>query len=79
MHSDLKIINTFANAQHYSDLEREQAQLKIIDAHFHLWDLAGSIKYDWLVHPEHNWLGNYSALCAHTSRPNIFAAPQCII
>ena len=61
MHSDLKIINTFANAQHYSDLEREQARLKIIDAHFHLWDLAGSIKYDWLVHPEHNWLGNYSA------------------
>ena len=61
MNSEFKITNTFAKAQHYSEAEQAQAALKIVDAHFHLWDLAGPIKYDWLVNPAHNWLGNYSA------------------
>ena len=39
-----------------------QANIPIVDAHHHLWDLQGHINYDWLVHPEHNWLGNYSAI-----------------
>lgn len=34
----------------------------IVDAHHHLWDLAGPIRYPWLSHPEPNWLGNYSAI-----------------
>jgi predicted TIM-barrel fold metal-dependent hydrolase len=39
-----------------------QANIPIIDAHHHLWDLQGHINYAWLVHHEHNWLGNYSAI-----------------
>lgn len=54
-------INHFASALPVSDIEQAQAGLRIVDAHFHLWDLQGSINYDWLVHPEHNWLGDYSA------------------
>ena len=37
--------------------------LPIIDAHHHLWDLGGPIRYPWLVHRETNWLGDYSAIC----------------
>lgn len=37
--------------------------MPIVDAHHHLWDLAGPIHYPWLSHPEPNWLGNYSAIC----------------
>ena len=37
--------------------------LPIVDAHHHLWDLDGPIDYQWLRHPEHNWLGDYSAFC----------------
>ncbi|MGI4800729.1 MAG: amidohydrolase family protein [Janthinobacterium lividum] len=36
--------------------------LPIIDAHHHLWDLSGSLRYPWLDHPETNWLGDYSAI-----------------
>ena len=74
MHSDLKIINTFANAHRYSDLEQEQAKLRIVDAHFHLWDLAGPINYHWLVQPEHNWLGNYSAFMRSYLAPEYIRA-----
>jgi predicted TIM-barrel fold metal-dependent hydrolase len=35
--------------------------LPIVDAHHHLWDLDGPINYHWLIHPEQNWLGDYSA------------------
>ena len=37
--------------------------MPIVDAHHHLWDLDGPIRYPWLTHPEPNWLGNYSAIC----------------
>ncbi len=35
--------------------------MPIVDAHHHLWDLAGPLRYPWLTHPEVNWLGDYSA------------------
>jgi predicted TIM-barrel fold metal-dependent hydrolase len=57
----IESINRFAHALPVTDMERDQAKLRIVDAHFHLWDLQGQINYDWLVHPEHNWLGDYSA------------------
>ena len=41
--------------------EDPSASLRIIDAHHHLWDLGSGIRYQWLVHMEPNWLGNYSA------------------
>jgi predicted TIM-barrel fold metal-dependent hydrolase len=34
----------------------------IIDAHHHLWDLEGGLRYPWLVSGEHMWLGDYSRL-----------------
>lgn len=36
--------------------------LPIVDAHHHLWDLDGPLRYPWLAHPEQNWLGDYSAI-----------------
>ncbi len=36
--------------------------LPIVDAHHHLWDLEGPLRYPWLAHAEQNWLGDYSAL-----------------
>lgn len=44
------------------DNDNPQAAIPIVDAHFHLWDLSGHINYPWLTHPEHNWLGNYTAI-----------------
>ena len=52
--------NKFFEASAMTADQQAQADLPIVDAHFHLWDLDGSIRYDWLVHPEHTWLGNYS-------------------
>jgi len=53
--------NAFAQALSLSEAEKNQADLPIVDAHFHLWDLAGPIHYPWLIHAEHTWLGDYSA------------------
>ena len=36
--------------------------LRIVDAHHHLWDLEGPIRYPWLTSGEHAYLGDYSAL-----------------
>lgn len=36
--------------------------LPIVDAHHHLWDLAGPLHYPWLMHAEPNWLGDYSSI-----------------
>lgn len=36
--------------------------MPIVDAHHHLWDLDGSLRYPWLAHPEPNWLCDYSAI-----------------
>ena len=38
------------------------AALPIIDAHHHLWDLHGALRYPWLISGEHMWLGDYSRL-----------------
>jgi predicted TIM-barrel fold metal-dependent hydrolase len=35
--------------------------LPIVDAHHHLWDLDGSLRYPWLTSNEHSYLGDYSA------------------
>ena len=59
--TNMNKLNRFACAQPLTEVEQEQVALRILDAHFHLWDLQGSIKYPWLMHPEHNWLGDYSA------------------
>src|SRR3984957_7890710 len=37
--------------------------LPIVDAHHHLWDLEGSVRYPWLQSGEHSWLGDYSRIC----------------
>lgn len=37
-------------------------QLPIVDAHHHLWDLEGDLRYPWLASGEHSWLGDYSRL-----------------
>src|SRR6195952_1450244 len=37
--------------------------LPIVDAHHHLWDLEGAIRYPWLVSGGHAWLGDYSRIC----------------
>lgn len=37
--------------------------LAIADAHHHLWDLEGAIRYPWLVTGEHGYMGDYSRLC----------------
>lgn len=42
-------------------LEDDLAELPIVDAHHHLWDL-GAITYPWLTEPEWSWLGDYSSL-----------------
>lgn len=39
-----------------------QDALRIVDAHHHLWDLSGAIRYPWLTHPEWAFLGDYSPL-----------------
>jgi predicted TIM-barrel fold metal-dependent hydrolase len=36
--------------------------LPIIDAHHHLWDLEGLLRYPWLQSGEHAWLGDYSRI-----------------
>jgi predicted TIM-barrel fold metal-dependent hydrolase len=36
--------------------------LPIVDAHHHLWDLDGPLRYPWLESGEHLWLGDYSRL-----------------
>jgi predicted TIM-barrel fold metal-dependent hydrolase len=40
----------------------ERDPLRIVDAHHHLWDLKGPLKYPWLTSGEHAYLGDYSAL-----------------
>jgi predicted TIM-barrel fold metal-dependent hydrolase len=35
--------------------------LPIVDAHHHLWDLEGALRYPWLTNNEHSYLGDYSA------------------
>jgi predicted TIM-barrel fold metal-dependent hydrolase len=35
--------------------------LPIVDAHHHLWDLDGALRYPWLTSNEHSYLGDYSA------------------
>lgn len=36
--------------------------LPIVDAHHHLWDLSGTLKYPWLFSTEHGYLGDYTRL-----------------
>ncbi len=36
--------------------------LPIVDAHHHLWDLEGELRYPWLASGEHSYMGDYSAL-----------------
>ena len=36
--------------------------LPIVDAHHHLWDLEGSLRYPWLGSGEHSYMGDYSRL-----------------
>lgn len=38
------------------------SELPIVDAHHHLWDLDGDLRYPWLESGEHKWLGDYSRL-----------------
>ena len=40
-----------------------QDGLRIVDAHHHLWDLEGSIRYPWLTEPHPSRHGDYSAFC----------------
>lgn len=44
------------------ELDPRADALPIVDAHHHLWDLDGPLRYPWLTHPEQNWLGDYSAI-----------------
>ncbi|MBM3489312.1 MAG: amidohydrolase [Alphaproteobacteria bacterium] len=37
-------------------------ELSIVDAHHHLWDLDGPLRYPWLNSGEHSYLGDYSAI-----------------
>lgn len=37
--------------------------LPTVDAHHHLWDLEGPIRYPWLVSGDHSFLGDYSRIC----------------
>ncbi|HEY4252293.1 MAG TPA: amidohydrolase family protein, partial [Roseomonas sp.] len=37
--------------------------LRIVDAHHHLWDLEGPIRYPWLTEPHASRHGDYSAFC----------------
>ncbi len=39
------------------------AELRIVDAHHHLWDLEGAIRYPWLTEPHPSRHGDYSAFC----------------
>src|SRR4051812_21126122 len=36
--------------------------LPIVDAHHHLWDLEGALRYPWLSTGEHGYLGDHSRL-----------------
>ena len=36
--------------------------LPIVDAHHHLWDLAGDLRYPWLHNREHTYMGDNSAI-----------------
>jgi len=36
--------------------------LSIVDAHHHLWDLEGHLRYPWLTSGEHSYMGDYAAL-----------------
>ncbi|MBV9249346.1 MAG: amidohydrolase family protein [Acetobacteraceae bacterium] len=45
------------------ELRRDaDADLPIVDAHHHLWDLEGALRYPWLISGEHAWLGDYSRI-----------------
>ena len=38
--------------------------LPIVDAHHHLWDLDGPVRYPWLMHRDaHGFLGDHSRIC----------------
>jgi predicted TIM-barrel fold metal-dependent hydrolase len=37
--------------------------MRIVDAHHHLWDLRGPIRYPWLTEPQPSRHGDYSAFC----------------
>lgn len=37
-------------------------ELLIVDAHHHLWDLEGAIRYPWLTTGEHSYMGDYSRI-----------------
>jgi len=39
-----------------------EPELRIVDAHHHLWDLKGPVHYPWLVHEEPFFLGSYDQL-----------------
>jgi predicted TIM-barrel fold metal-dependent hydrolase len=36
--------------------------IPIVDAHHHLWDLEGALRYPWLASDEHSYMGENSAL-----------------
>ena len=37
--------------------------MRIVDAHHHLWDLRGPVRYPWLTEPHPSRHGDYSAFC----------------
>ena len=43
-------------------LEELYDDLPIVDAHHHLWDLAGDLTYPWHTNTEHSYMGDNSAL-----------------
>ena len=52
--------------------------LPIVDAHHHLWDLEGEIRYPWLISGEHGWLGDYSRIRRAYLPPSFAETPHCI-
>jgi predicted TIM-barrel fold metal-dependent hydrolase len=42
-------------------VERDD-DMPVVDAHHHLWDLQGPLRYPWLVSGEHAFLGDYSRI-----------------
>ncbi len=36
--------------------------IPIVDAHHHLWDLEGALRYPWLSSGEHSYMGDYSRI-----------------
>ena len=41
---------------------QQDDDLPIVDAHHHLWDLEGALRYPWLHNDEHSYMGENSAL-----------------